>query len=168
MSLEAFWLSVEDWPLAQFVASSSWAFPTLESIHVVAIATVVGSIAIMDLRLLGVASNGAPVTEISDDTLRWTWTGFAVALVTGSLLFISKAANYAANPFFLTKMALILAAGANMVFFHRVTWRTVGRWNLSAVTPDAAKLAGGLSLVLWIVAVFLARTIGFTLDKFGP
>jgi hypothetical protein len=167
MSLEATWLAVENWPLAQFIASSTWAFPTLESIHVIAIATVVGSIAVMDFRLLGVASNGAPVTEVSSDTLRWTWGAFAVAALTGGLLFTSKAANYAANPFFISKMVLIATAGVNMAIFHLVTWRSVGRWDLGAV-PQAGRIAGALSLALWIVAVFLARAIGFTLDKFGP
>ena len=168
MSLQDFWMAVESWPLSQSIAGSSWAFPTFESIHVIAITTVVGSVAVMDIRLLGWASNGAPVTEISGDTLRWTWGAFWVALVTGGLLFISKAANYGANPYFLSKMALIAVAGANMAAFHRFTWRGVGGWNLGVAAPDAAKLAAGLSLLLWIVVVFVARAIGFTLDKYGP
>lgn len=168
MSLQDFWQAIENWPLSQSIAASSWAFPTFESIHVVAITTVIGSVAVMDLRLLGLASTGAPVTEISHDTLRWTWGAFAVALVTGSLLFISKAANYAANPYFIAKFVLMFLAGANMAVFHLGAWRGVGKWNFGAAPPDAARIAGGLSLGLWIVVVFVARIVGFTLDKYGP
>ena len=167
MALQAVWQAVADWPLAQYIAGSSWAFPILETTHVVAIVIVFGSIAIMDLRLLGLASASSRVTEISNDTLPWTWGAFAVALVTGSLLFISKATDYMVNPYFVWKMVLILLAGVNMAVFHLSTWRGVGSWDTSSALPKAAKLAGGLSLVLWIAVVFVARAIGFTLDLYS-
>jgi hypothetical protein len=166
MASQAIWQSVENWPLSQFIASSTWAFPTFESIHVIAIAIVFGTIVIMDLRLLGLASKGSRVTEIEHDTLRWTWAAFCLALVTGSLLFISKATNYTVNPYFLWKMVLIAIAGANMLVFHLITWKSIDRWDASPALPTGAKLAGGVSIGLWIVVVFLARAIGFTLDKF--
>jgi hypothetical protein len=166
MTASPLWQSVENWPLSQFVASSEWAFPTFESIHVIAIAIVVGTVVIMDLRLLGLASKGAKVTEISRDTLRWTWLAFAVALVFGGLLFISKATAYTVNPYFIWKLVMIALAGANMAVFHLITWKSVETWDANPVLPTGAKLAGGVSLGLWIVVVFLARAVGFTLDKF--
>ena len=69
MDLQALWEKIELSPVGDFVASSSWAFPTLETIHVIAIATVFGTVAIMDLRLLGLASNTDRVTDLSRDTL---------------------------------------------------------------------------------------------------
>jgi hypothetical protein len=168
MAVQGLWQALENSALGQFIASSAWAFPTLESIHVIAIVTVVGSIAVMDLRLLGLASSDRPVSETSHDVLPWTWGAFVLAAVTGGLLFISKATNYAANPYFMFKLALIVLAGANMAAFHLITWRNIGSWDSGkAAIPTAAKLAGGFSLALWVVVVFLARAIGFTLDKFG-
>lgn len=167
MAVQDIWQAVENWPLSQYIASSTWAFPTFESIHVVAIVTVVGSIAMMDLRLLGLASKGSAVTEVSSDALRWTWAGFVIAAITGGLLFISKATNYAANPYFISKLALILVAGLNMAVFHLGIWRSVGRWDTGRTIPHSAKIAGGVSLTLWVVVVFVARAIGFTLDKYG-
>jgi hypothetical protein len=168
MALQGLWQALEASSLGQYIAASTWAFPTLESIHVIAIVTVVGSIAVMDLRLLGLASVKSRVTQVSKDTLPLTWGAFALAAVTGSLLFISKATTYAVNPYFFWKLVLIALAGANMAAFHLLTWRSVGTWDAAGAPPTAAKLAGGFSLGFWIVAVFLARAIGFTLDKFSP
>jgi len=167
MIFPAFWQAVENLPLSQYIAASTWAFPTFESIHVIAIVTVVGTVAIMDLRLLGVASTTSAVTEMSRDTLPWTWGAFCVAMLTGGLLFISKATSYIVNPFFVWKMVLILLAGVNMGIFHFFTWRTVKHWDEGIDVPRAGKIAGGLSLALWVVVVFVARAIGFTLDKFS-
>src|SRR5689334_20719799 len=100
MILEGLWTAIARTPLADYISTSEWAFPMLESVHVIAITTVLGAIAIMDLRLLGWAGADSKVTQVSRDALPWTWGAFAVALVTGSLLFTSKAANYAPNPWF--------------------------------------------------------------------
>lgn len=163
MNLQAFWEMLEASPVGDFVASSSWAFPTLECVHVIAIVTVVGTIAIMDLRLLGWASRTCSVTEMSNDTLPWTWGAFALAAVSGGLLFVSKAHIYAIDPWFLWKMFLILCAGVNMAIFHFFTWRTVHKWDSDCAVPLPGKIAGALSLVFWILVVFCARLIGFTL-----
>jgi hypothetical protein len=166
MILQGLWQGLENSALGQYIAASSWAFPTIETVHVIAIVTVVGSIAVMDLRLLGLASKESPVTEMSTDTLPWTWGAFVIALISGGLLFISKATTYMVNPFFLWKMVLIAIAGLNMAVFHVLTWRTVKQWDVGPL-PRGAKIAGGVSLGFWIVVVFVARAIGFTLDKFS-
>jgi len=165
MVLQALWQAIEAWPLSQYIVTSDWLFPTLESVHVIAITTVIGTIALMDLRLLGMVSTTTKVTEVSHDTLRWTWGAFGLALVTGGLLFISKATVYMVNPYFVWKMVLILLAGVNMGVFHVFTWPSVAGWDAST-TPRPAKLAGALSLAFWLAVVFLGRMIGFTLDQF--
>ncbi len=165
MNLQLLAQAIEAWPLSQHIVSSEWVFPTLEAVHVIAITTVIGTVALMDLRLLGLVG-GSKVTEVSHDTLRWTWCAFAIALVTGSLLFISKATTYTVNPYFGWKLVLIALAGVNMAVFHVLTWPGVGRWDAATAGPRAAKIAGGLSLGLWVTVVFLGRMIGFTLDKF--
>ena len=168
MIFKGLWETLEASPIGQYVASSTWAFPTLESLHVMAIVTVLGTIVVMDLRLLGLASNERSVTAMSNDTLRWTWGAFGVAMLTGGLLFMAKATEYAVNPNFQLKMVLIALAGVNMGVFHLFTWRTVETWDSAPVLPLAAKIAGGLSLFLWVITVFFARAIGFTLDMYMP
>jgi uncharacterized membrane protein len=168
MALKALWESIEYSSLGQYIAGSLWAFPTLETIHVIAIVTVFGTIAIMDMRLIGLTSRDTPVSAMSRETLWLTWGAFALALATGSLLFISKATSYMINPYFLVKMGLIVLAGLNMALFHVLTWKTVAQWDSAPRVPMSARIAGYGSLALWIGVLFCGRVIGFTLGIYFP
>ena len=95
-------------------------FPMIKSVHVLAICLVVGSILVVDLRLLGVASIQRPVSRVTRGILPLTWAAFVVAVVSGGLMFISNATKYLANGFFIAKMLLISIAGLNMLVFHAV------------------------------------------------
>lgn len=155
-------------PLAHAVAQGPWIFPAVETVHVIAIAMVVGSIAVVDLRLLGVSWKTRPVTEVAEEVLPWTWGAFAVAAIAGALMFISAASKYVADLPFQLKMLLLVAAGANMAVFHVMTYRDVEVWNHGR-TPPGAKLAAGLSLAFWIAIVTCGRMVSFTTqDDFGP
>jgi len=159
--------NIENSAFGSAIAGSEWMFPAIETIHVFAIVTVIGTIAIMDLRLLGLASRGRTVQAVERDTVPLTWIGFALAVITGILLFVSKATSYMANPYFLWKMGLMLLAGVNMAIFHRVLSKDIAQWDAPGATaPAAAKIAGLLSLALWIVIPFCGRAIGFTLGVY--
>lgn len=166
MSLKNFSHALEISSLGDFVSSSTVAFPLLEAIHVLAIVTVFGTIAMMDLRLLGITSTNRSVMAVSDDTLRLTWGAFVVALITGTLLFVSKAGSYTVNPYFQSKMVLILLAGVNMAIFHAFIWKQVATAEAALAVPASARLAGALSLLFWILVVFCGRVIGFTLGVY--
>jgi hypothetical protein len=163
MILASLWQWLETSAVGSFIAESAWAFPTLESIHVIALVTVVGTIAITDLRLLGLASRKVAVTIVSKETLPFVWGAFILAATTGLLLFTSKASSYAVNPYFQLKMLFLAIAGLNMAVFHVFTWRSVHLWDNEPVIPTAARIAGGTSLLFWIMVVFFGRVIGFTL-----
>ena len=160
------WESIEYSSLGTTIAESLWMFPTIETIHVIALVTVLGMIAIVDLRLIGVASRQLAVTKLSRDTLPWVWGAFILAALTGGLLFVSKATSYVANPYFLWKMVMLALAGINMMYFHFFTSRTVEHWDLDPSVPLGAKIAGALSLIFWLAVVFFGRAIGFTLGIF--
>ena len=157
------WESIEYSSLGITIAESTWMFPTIETLHVIALVTVIGTIALVDLRLIGVKGHALRVSQLAKDTLPWTWGAFALAAITGGLLFISKASSYMINPYFLWKMGLMALAGLNMLYFHMTTWRTVEHWELDPSFPAMAKLAGWLSLLFWLGVVFCGRLIGFTL-----
>jgi hypothetical protein len=165
---QTIWQQIEFSSLGQYIAADPLAFPMIESVHVIALVTVFGSILIMDLRMLGFASNAGAISRISRETVRLTWVAFILAAVTGTLLFISKASNYMENPYFLTKMVLIAIAGLNMGWFHLITQRGQDQWDSAANIPNSVKVAGALSLTLWLLVIFFGRAIGFTLSFYMP
>ncbi len=153
-------------PFSQAVAESPWLFPAIESAHVIAITLVVGSIMIVDLRLLGVTSNRKPVSELAAEILPWTWGLFGLAALTGLGMFVSKAVTYFDNTPFRIKMLLLALAGLNMLVFHFTTYRSVHLWDKEKPTLLAAKVSGALSLCFWIGVVAAGRWIAFV--KTGP
>jgi hypothetical protein len=162
-SIIAFLEQLQALPLAVFIHKTPWAFTAIEVIHVFAVSLVIGTISIVDLRLLGIAFTTRPFVELSRQLLPFTWTFFVLAVIAGSLLFISRAADYFVNPVFWLKMALIAIAGINMIIFEFITVRSVESWNVSPTPPEPARLAGGFSITCWALVVILGRFIFFTL-----
>ncbi|KPF50538.1 MULTISPECIES: DUF6644 family protein [unclassified Novosphingobium] len=155
---------IYDLPLSNAIRENVNAFPLLESLHVLAITLVFGSILIVDLRLVGYASHRRSTNRLITELLPFTWVAFGLAIISGGLLFASNAMAYAANTEFRLKLLMIAAAGINMAIFHISTQRTIDQWDEDATPPFAARAAGVLSLLLWSAVIFLGRWIGFTLD----
>jgi hypothetical protein len=154
----------EDSALADSIRENDNLFPLIESIHVLAICLVVGSILAVDLRLLGLASTRQPISRFTQGVLPLTWCAFAVAVASGSLLFISNATKYLENGYFDAKLLLIAAAGVNMMVFHLISAKDLTRWDSAGKPPPLrARFAGGISILLWVAVVACGRWIGFTM-----
>lgn len=154
---------VEHGTLGELVRENDLLFPFIESVHVLAVCLVVGSIAVVDLRLLGFASVDRPVGRLMRSILPITLGAFGLAVAAGSLLFISHASKYLENRFFIAKITLIALAGVNMAVFHLIGARNLDQWENDALPPLFARVAGGLSLFLWVSVVACGRWIGFTM-----
>lgn len=152
--------------LSRLIRENGALFPWLEVIHVVAICTVLGTILVVDLRLLGLATRELPVSVLNRRMLPLTWVGFLLAAGSGALLFLSQPLAYYNNISFRLKILMLLLAAANMAVFHLATQRDMQRWDLDASPPLAARIAGLFSIACWIVVVCAARWIGFTLTRF--
>lgn len=161
--LQSLLQALQDSAPATAIREGQALFPWIESVHVLAITLVIGSIAIVDLRLLWISSCDRSVRQITALALPVTWSAFVVAALSGGLLFSSNATVYAHNPFMRAKLLLIAAAGLNMLVYQWVIGVKAGEWHTPAQTPKRARLAGGLSLALWIAIVACGRWIGFTL-----
>ena len=156
------WLkSLEDSGVATTIRNSSYLFPSLEAVHVIALSLMLGTITVVDLRLLGVASKGRSAARVSTEVLKWTWAGFALVALSGFTMFTTNARVYAHNTAFLIKLGLLVAAGINMAIFHLTAERSIGRWDRQAA-PPIGKAAAVLSLILWVGVVFAGRVVGFT------
>ena len=163
MTLTDILTALQQTPFATAIVEGSYLFPVIESIHVAAVVTVVGTISIVDLRLIGLAAHTRSIRQLMRQVLPLTWGAFAIALASGFLLFASKAVDYAANTPFRFKMALLLLAGVNMAVFHMTTYRSADGWDELTRTPGAAKAAGLSSLAIWVGVICFGRWIGFTL-----
>lgn len=148
--------------LATSIRDGLYLFPLIEAFHVVGLTMVFGTIAIIDLRLLGLASTRRPFTRVADDVLRWTWLAFALTVSTGVLMFITNASVYFANASFRWKMALLALSGLNMLVFELTSRRSVARWDTHTAAPLAGKTAAALSLAFWIAVICTGRWVGFT------
>jgi drug/metabolite transporter (DMT)-like permease len=153
------WTWLENLPIAIHIGESWW-FPFLESIHVLTSTFMVGSIAMLDLRLLGLAARSHAASRITKEILPWTRGAFAVSALAGVGMFISQANRYVDNRAFQVKAVLLILAGLNMAVFHLGTARSMPRWDTAAVTSAAARLAGVGSLLLWIAIMLAGRWIG--------
>jgi len=159
----AFLQWLEKTPLALLVSQSIFGFSALDMIHIAAISVVFGMIAVVDLRLLGVASKDCAVTDICRQALPWTWVAFGIAALTGVLMFMGQSVKYYNNYAFRMKVLLMLLAGINMLVFQLLTSRGAAKWDRERAAPLAGKIAGALSLAFWIAIVFFGRRIGFTM-----
>lgn len=143
------------------VRESLWLFPAIETLHLVGMAALLGTVAVLDLRLLGWAMRRERVSSLVGKLLPWAWAGFGVQVVTGGLLFSSEAVKVYSNPAFRLKMLLILLAGIHAFIFHWIVYRDVANWDDSALLPLKAKLSGFASILLWVGIVAAGRFIGF-------
>lgn len=157
------WLAASS--LATRIRESLLLFPLLESIHVFGLALVLGTIAIIDLRLLGVASTNRPFKRLASDILKWTWAAFALTALTGALMFITNAPVYYHNFYFRAKMVLLALTAVNMLVFELTAGRAVDKWDQAPSGPPVGKAVAALSLIMWISIVFMGRLIGFTTTR---
>jgi hypothetical protein len=148
--------------LSEWMRGSLKALPIIESVHVMAVALVFGTIILVDLRLLGIRDTDRPFTRVFRELVRWTWLGFAIAATTGVLLFIPNAQTYVVNTAFKLKLAALACAGINMAVFEFTTLRSVAKWDTQVPVPFAAKMAGVTSVIIWTSVIVFGRWIGFT------
>jgi hypothetical protein len=154
------WL--EQTSLATCVRESLWLFPAIETVHLFGIILLVGTTVVFDLRLLSVTLREQAVSQLGARLLPWAWVGFAVQVMTGSLLFVSEATKCYSNPAFRIKMLLLMLAGVNALVFQVTCFRNNAPWDRGPGTPIRAKLAGAMSILLWLGIVAAGRWIGFT------
>lgn len=133
---------------------SPWSFPILECIHIVGFAFSVGTIAIVDFRLLGLGMRHQSPAQLLEDTWIWSLVGIVVMIFSGLLLFSSDPDMYAPNPAFNFKMVVLALA---ILFNYTIRRKTAS----AEVMPPYAKIVGGTSLALWGAVVFGGIFIAF-------
>lgn len=137
-----------------------WFYPMIETLHILGLAILFGTVVMFDLRLLGF-SRQLSVIDMAHYLLPWAYISFGIVLLSGSLMFAMDATQIAANPAFHLKLMLILGAGLNAAIFHTVPFKTVKLWNRGVASPTAVKFIAVTSLLLWTAVIICGRLIAY-------
>jgi hypothetical protein len=141
-----------------------WLYPSIETVHIVGIGLLFGSIAVFDLRLLGF-SRRISVKNLARHVLPWTAASFLLIVPSGLMMFTAHATEFIDSPVFVLKMCLIMAAGLNAALFHAITFRTADVWDAEEMRklppPPSARAAGAISLLLWISVIACGRLLAY-------
>jgi hypothetical protein len=156
--------ALESSGLGQAMRQWLWLYPSVEIVHIVGIALLFGSIAVMDLRLLGV-SRSIPVRTLARHVLPWSAASFLLIIPSGLLMFTAHASEFIDSEVFVIKMLLILAGGVNAALFHTITFRTADVWDSDETRklppPPSARAAGAISLLVWISVIACGRLLAY-------
>ena len=138
-----------------------WLYPGVEVVHIAGLAILVGSIAMFDLRLLGIG-RAMSVRSLGRFLLPWTLGSLALIVPTGLMMFSAHASDFIDNPAFKVKMLLLMLAGINAALFHTTVYQGVAAWDTGVAPPAAARAQAVFSLLLWNSVISCGRLIAYT------
>jgi len=144
------------------ILESVYAFPIIEGFHLMGIALSIGVLCWLDLRLIGIAFTDQPVSKVWRQVIPVASLGFALMFITGGLLFWAEAITAYDSVHFWIKVALILLAGINALYFEVITHRGIEEWDSAPVPPLKARIAGLVSLILWTAVIITGRTMAYS------
>jgi len=137
------------------LSSTGWAYNTVSVTHYITMFWFIGSIAIVDLRVMGLAARNRTVRDVAEQLFPWAWIGFAISTFAGFLMFATDAGDWAPSPHFHIKLALI---GVSVVLAI-IVQRSASHWSEDSETSAGAKMIALLSLLFWIWTIVSASEI---------
>jgi hypothetical protein len=160
-SLDSFctWLAAT--PLSQTIQTVEWIIPAVQTVHILAVAAVMSSVLMINLRLIGLGARDQTIAAVAKRFLPFIWWPLPVLLATGATLIIAEPTRALENPVFVLKMGLLLAAAGITLACQIPLQRNAVFWDLSSGRRRAARLIASVSLPLWVAIVFAGRWIAY-------
>jgi hypothetical protein len=155
------WL--EQTPLSQTIQVMSWVVPTVQTVHILAIAAVAGSALMIDLRLLGLVAVEQSLKDVSSRFLPFIWWPLLILLATGAIMIVGEPPRTLKNPVFLLKMTLLVLAIAVTGLFQYLVRRNPTFGASGSRQRVAAEAIAVVSLLLWTGIIFSGRWIAYYL-----
>jgi len=149
------WEALEQSGWVKTFGSTGWMYASVSVIHYLTMFWFIGSIAVVDLRVMGVAARKRNVAELADQIFPWAWTGMALAIVSGFFMFAADAGDWAPDPVFHVKLLMI----AISIVFAIIVQRGAPTWAAAPEIPSYAKIIALISLLLWIGTILSASEI---------
>jgi hypothetical protein len=150
-------------PVSLAIQKVFWIIPTVQTIHILAISVVLASMAMFDLRLLGLAGKRNSIASLARRFMPWLWGALIVLAVSGSILIIGEPKRALGNVFFAMKMCMLATAIIVTLGFQVILKRDLaGGSDLAPAHFGVARIVGLLSLVLWVGIAVAGRLIAYT------
>lgn len=153
------WLGMTD--VSVGIQTVNWVIPTVQTVHILCIALVISSAAMVNLRLIGAIAQDEPVAVTARRYLPWIWYILPVMLITGTILVIGEPARSLENPAFQMKMLLLIAAMLLTFIVQRQLRHDPLFWDRSGGRRVTARGLAGISIMLWVGIVFAGRWIAY-------
>jgi hypothetical protein len=157
------WDWIYDLRVSQMIAEGAWQFPALEVIHIYSMIFLITAVTLFDLSFMGFPVGSDAISRVAKMALRWTWVCFGINALSGTLLFMSRAPEYAGNWAFQLKLALVFVG----MIAHTVILRKAVRWETVPSMGFGSKLlVGGISLLIWVGVIIASRWIAYAIPEF--
>ena len=149
------WEALEQARWVHTLSVTGWMYSTVSVIHYLTMFWFIGSVAIIDLRVMGIAARKRNLNELSNQLYPWAWTGFGLAILSGCLMFATDAGDWAPDPIFHIKLGMIVLS----VIFAIIVQRGIPKWSELSEIPTSAKVIALIALLLWILTILCASEI---------
>ena len=149
------WEALEQSAWIKTLGETGWMYATVSVIHYLTMFWCIGSMAVVDLRVMGVAARKRNLRELAEQILPWAWTGLALASLSGFLMFATDAGDWAPDRIFHYKVTLIIVS----VVLAILVQRGISSWGSSPEIPTWAKILAGVALLSWIATILISSEI---------
>src|SRR3984893_15027142 len=149
------WEALEQTGWVKTFGSTGWMYASVSVVHYLTMFWFIGSMAVVDLRVMGLAARRRNLSELAEQIFPWAWTGLVLAIISGFFMFAADAGDWAPDPVFLVLLALI----AFSIIFAILVQRGAPKWAAAPEIPSSAKVIAAIALLLWIVTILSASEI---------
>jgi hypothetical protein len=149
------WEALEQTGWVKTLGSTWWMYASVSVLHYLTMFWFIGSMAVVDLRVMGIAARKRSLSELAEQILPWAWTGLILAIISGFLMFATDAGDWAPDPVFHVKLGLTVLS----IVFAILVQRGAPKWAAEAEIPVSAKVIAAIALLLWILTILSASEI---------
>jgi hypothetical protein len=149
------WEALEQTAWVKTFGSTGWMYASVSVVHYLTMFWFIGSMAVVDLRVMGIAARKRNLSELAAQLFPWAWTGLVLAILSGFFMFATAAGDWAPDPIFHWKLGLIALSIVFAIFIQR----GVPKWASATEIPGWAKVIAAIALLLWIVTILMSSEI---------
>lgn len=151
---------------SQFIQENLWVVPTIQTVHILAVAMVMGSVLMLELRILGVAARSQTLGQTARRYTPWIWAALSVLLATGGVMIVGEPVRELMNVVFWSKMGLVVLAALATLAFQRVVLRAATDADPSPGARRGLSFAALLTLLVWFAIIILGRWIAYAQTEY--